>query len=215
MTRGVVYVAYGENAKRETKISTQSLKGQCDLPVFVVDETVLPGEFFGVPAEGHRAGKRMFLPGLVKPKLWELTPFEHTLYLDADTRVMADPSPLFKLLEAGWDMGLAPGQAARFVRETNFGPREREITVSELGTGLLHYYNSGVILWAKNDRTRAFFDKWGGEWRRFCNWDEQMALMRALWKTSVKFVTLAQCWNQRGEQDGALIYHPTGSHRTW
>jgi len=178
-----------------------------------VDEARCPN-CFGAPKEGYCAGSRIFLPGTIKPRLWALSPYQHTLYLDADTRVMADVTPIFDILAAGWDMTLVPGQAARFVRDTQFAPHEKEVTIRELGTGLLYYYNSGVIGWAKNERTQAFFQAWGEEWERFRNWDEQMALMRALWRTDIKFMTLPQRWNQR-ELEGALIHHDTGNKRAW
>jgi hypothetical protein len=213
VTKGIVYMAYGNNAGAEAERSIVSLEQHCGLPTFVVDE-VSRQNCHGAPPEGYGAGQWMFLPGLVKPFLYDLSPFTQTLYLDVDTRVMADPSPLFDLLDAGWDMALVPGQAAKFVRDTDFAPRELDVTLTELGTGLLFYYNSGVILWRKNDRVQEFFQAWHDEWQRFRNWDEQMALMRALWRTDIRFMTLPTCWNSR-ERNGAMIYHDTGNKRAW
>jgi len=213
MTSGIVYVAFGERAHAEVKDSIASLRRHCpDLPVTIINEDVLPGVFWDSPSEGLYKGSRVFMPGMVKPQLWELSPYEHTLYLDADTRIKGDILPLFGFLEQGWDMGFVPGQAARFVCNTDFAPKELEATLKELGCPFLHYYNSGVILWRKNEATRQLFETWGQEWQRFRNWDEQMALMRALWRTNVKFITLPTCWNSR-QLNGAIIFHDTGNGR--
>jgi len=212
--RGIVYMAFGDNAKKEVDEAIASLEEHCNLPTFVVDEMAYGGKCFGSPHEGHCSGHHIFLPGLVKPHLWELSPFSQTLYLDADTRVKADVTPLFEILGSGYDLAIVPGQAAKFVRDTDFAPNELETTLTELGTGLLFYYNSGVLLWNKNDRTQELFQLWHDEWQRFHNWDEQMALMRALWRSDVKFMTLPQCWNQR-TLEGAMIFHDTGNKRAW
>ena len=213
--RGVVYMAFGDKAHEEVEQAITSLRRVSEVPIFVVDESFCGVDVWGIPRGGPFTGQRVFLPGRVKPLLWRLSPFEHSLYLDADTRVMSDPEPLFGLLELGWDFAVCPGQAARFLRETMFGQAEKAATEEELGTGLLYYYNSGVFLWRRNERTEALFAEWGTQWERFGGWDEQLALMRALWRVEeVKFLTLPVCWNQR-KREGARIYHDTGNRRCW
>lgn len=209
-------MAFGDRAQAEAQQSIETLRRHCDLPVTIIGRDIpLDGDFHGTPTEGLAKGQSVFLPGRVKPRLWELSPYRQTLYLDADTRVNADPTPLFGILDAGWDLALAIGQAARFLADTKFGEAEKHETIQLLGNDLLYYYNSGVLLWAKNERTEALFRNWGDEWRHFGNWDEQLALMRALWKTrELKFMTLPICWNQR-KPEGALIYHDTGNRRSW
>ena len=117
--RGVLYMAYGAPARAEAEKSMRSLHRHNDLPTFIVNEVVCQN-VHGVPKEGYYAGRRAFLPGRVKPNFAKLTPFDMTLYLDADTRVMGDLTPIFSLLEIGYEMVFTEGQAARFVAETQF-----------------------------------------------------------------------------------------------
>lgn len=218
MTEGIIYIAYGDKAVKQVK---RNIVAQ-DYPVAVVSDQevkgaqtiIYNGDFYGIPMEGQHAGRRIFLPGRIKPHLYELSPFDKTLYLDLDTQVIKSPQPLFDLLDK-WEFAGAVGQGwGGLIRNTQFSPVELEKTISLWGTGLLHYINTGVLAWKKCDNTRRLFEQWGKEWGSFGGWDEQMALLRALYKVPVLYITLPTAWNSRMKK-GAYIYHPTGSEVVW
>jgi len=219
---GIVYVAYGDKAVKQVERNVQELHKLGEWPVAVVSDqevrgvqTVLyQGDFWGTPREGQHAGRRIFLPGRVKPKLYELSPFECTLYLDSDTQVIQSPQPLFGLLDK-WEFVAAIGQGwGGLLRNTQFSPLELEKTVKLWGTGRLHYINTGVLAWRKCDNCRELFERWGQEYDGFGGWDEQLPLLRALYHVPVLYTMLPTAWNSRLRR-GAYIYHPTGNEAVW
>ena len=85
-TTGVVYIAFGVKARAEAAASIASLQAHHTLPVAVVSDAPLPSVRGVTYLES--AGLTAGTPGrMAKVHLDRLTPFEHTLYLDADTRV--------------------------------------------------------------------------------------------------------------------------------
>lgn len=160
------------------------------------------------------AGRHIFLPGRVKPHLYELSPFERTLYLDLDTQVIYPVQPLFDVLDR-WEFAVVMGQAwGGLLRDTQFSRSELSKTIQLWGIGLLPYLNSGVLAWRKCPNCKALFERWGQEYEPFGGWDEQLALMRALYETPVLFTILPTAWNSR-IKEGAYIYHPTGGEQVW
>ena len=99
MDEGIIYVAYGAAAQREMATSLFSLRQHHDYPVHVVEGEAAKGQ--GIPIS--RAAKL---------HLDQVTPFRHTLYLDADTRIRGDLSTGFKMLADGWDLVIAPSGPA-------------------------------------------------------------------------------------------------------
>lgn len=219
MDEGVIYIAYGDKAVKQAERFVRATK---DWPVAVVSDREVPGaqtiifegDFWGTSLEGMYAGRRIFLPGLVKPHLYELSPFEKTLYLDLDTQVIHSPQPLFDLLDK-WEFAIAMGSAwGGLLRDTGFSKAELAKTVELWGTGLLLYLNSGVLAWRKCDACKKLFEQWGAEYGGFGGWDEQLPLLRALYKIPVLFTTLPAAWNSR-LKEGAYIYHLTGKEQIW
>ena len=216
MTEGIIYIAYGDKAIEQVERNVQNypVAVVSDRAVEGVQTIVYNGDFYGVPMEGQHAGRRIFLPGRIKPHLYDLSPFDRTLYLDLDTQVIKSPKPLFDLLDK-WEFAGAVGQGwGGLVRNTQFSQLELEETISLWGSGLIHYINTGVLAWKRCDNTRRLFEQWGSEYDDFNGWDEQMALLRALYKIPVLYTMLPAAWNSRREP-GAYIYHPTGSEVVW
>lgn len=216
VTEGIVYIAYGDKAIRqvERNVHKYPVAVISDREIEGVQTIIHSGDFYGVPAEGQHAGRRIFLPGRVKPHLYDLSPFDKTLYLDSDTEIIKSPKPLFNLLDK-WELAGAIGQGwGGLIRNTRFSQPELEKTIGLWGTGLLHYINTGVLAWRKCPNVQHLFEQWGSEYDDFNGWDEQMAFLRALYEVPVLYTMLPTAWNSRIRK-GAYIYHPTGSEAVW
>ena len=150
-----------------------------------------------------------FLAGRIKPLLYELSPFDLTLYVDADTYFQASPNEGFRLLDK-WDIALAETQT-RALAQGIAGQDECNATADEFGTGLLLYHNSGMIFWKKNERVAALFKLWSEEWRRFGGWDEQVALLRALLRSEALYLTLPYTWNNSDPKECYMLSHWFGA----
>ena len=133
MTRGVVYIVWGDLAKARVKTSIASLKRfHPDWPVHVQE--------LGAEFEGYR--------GLLeKSRMNDFSPFEETLYLDADTTVMG---PLDYGFEQAERFGLACTHCVcPWARRYNKIP-QRADTVE---------YSTGAMFWVKA-KMQGLFDEW-------------------------------------------------------
>lgn len=201
MSHGVLYVAYGRSAVYEVTQSIKSLHRYHDWPVAVIGDKPVPGAKFieAIDTSGGAPGR------WAKVRLDLLSPFDDTLFLDADTRVYADLSVGFEILQAGWDMAIVPsipqdGDVLGHLSET-----ERTLTLTEVPYPL--QLNSGVMWFRKTERIKALFSEWRREWDRFKDKD-QGALVRALPRCPVKIWLLGRPFN-----GGSVIGHRFGACR--
>ena len=199
--RGVVYVAYGEAARTEARLSIASMQEHNEgLPVSVIGAEPLgriPWIRCDLPVERNRWAKL---------SLDNLSPYAQTLYMDADTRVNGSVLAGFEILEDGWDMAIALSKNQSVDWLWHCGEADRQLTETCLRHKGLQY-GAGVMFIAWNERTRALFTAWRGEWGAFCGQD-QGAFMRALQRVRVRLWVLGGTWN-----GGSLVTHRYGMAR--
>ena len=191
--KGVCYVALGQNARREMKASRATLK---DLPSTVFDTW---DQVSGVTIvqQAH----------LAKTRVFEWSPYDYTLLLDADTRVMGDLSFGFLLLEAGWDIVMVPSLPPREnLVLWHLSPKEKEHTINSLGNWGHIMLNTGVLFFRKSEAVQRLFTAWEHEWNLFKGPD-QGAFLRALRQHPVKIFLLSQAYNSA---KGSIVKHLFG-----
>jgi len=203
---GVVYVVYGDRAVKEARDSVKSIKGlHPSLPVVIVSDDD-PGikETQFVYHEDTDPGARA-----AKLATYELSPFERTLYLDADTVAISSLAGGFNLLQ-NFDVALAidlttaaQGVLAGMLTYTE---EERSATREVLPTPHLTQYACGAIFFRKSDETAKLFQAWRAEWLRF-RWRDQGAFLRALYRTPIRHVALPIEWNVSGRRRKAMVIH--------
>jgi hypothetical protein len=195
----VVYVVYGEAARREAELSIKGLRQWHDWPVSVIGDNVEGAERieFSRADEGGRWGKL---------NLNNLSPYDLTLYLDADTRPRGDLSVGFDILEDGWDMAITPSPMQGDELLWHVSDEERAATLKELGNEPLAL-QAGVMYISKNQGTARLFSAWRNEWLRWRDQD-QAALLRALGRVPVRVWLLGRPYN-----GGALVDHRFGMIR--
>lgn len=202
--RGVIYVAYGEPAYAEARASIVSLKHHDPaLSVTVIgDRRLLPERGIGfIYAPEEDIGGRW-----AKLNIDLTSPYDYTLYIDADTRVRQSVLTGFSILEAGWEFAIMP---SRHQHKNDWmwhvGEQERHMTENQLGPVLA--LQGGVWFMRKTDAVHEFFAAWRKEWERFKQTD-QAPLLRALYKHPIKVWILGYPWNK-----GAIIEHRYGRAR--
>lgn len=203
--RGVCIVAYGANARAAAAQSIASLREHSDLQVRVIGERSQPDdpdqvEWFPCPQVD--AGGRW-----AKLSLDSLSPFEHTLYLDADTRVRGKLGAGFEILEAGWDVVLTAStrQGPDVMGHAPLG--DRNATFEAIGCREILGLQAGVMYFARNERTAALFAAWRKEWQ-LMRYLDQPALLRALYRVPVRLWLLGRPFN-----GGELVEHLFGRAR--
>lgn len=194
---GVVYVTYGPKAKQEAMESIKSLKKHNNLPVTVIDETAFPGEPGMTDSQRARWGKL---------NIDRLVDYDNVLYLDADTRIRADITSGFSVLDS-WDLAIAPSKnqgGALFAHIPD--PVEKAATLEEIGNPWPLQLQAGVI-WFNRERCAGFFGEWRNQYLRYQDQD-QAAFLRALHRKPIRVWLLSREWN-----GGSIVEHLFGRCR--
>lgn len=220
MTRGVMYMAWGENAVRQAHESMMSLwLHEPKMPVMVLgdreterllrrcaprnDTTFHLVEMDPFDMRGRPGFK--FLAGRIKPLMAKISPWDETLYVDADSLFKQSPSPGFERLKL-WDLVIACHEKG--VGGTDWSNcTERKETSKLIGSPMVLYHNSGMIFWRKNERTEKLFDLWSEEWLKYQHWDEQVALLRALMRSEAVYLNVPISWNSNERKDAYILHH--------
>lgn len=202
---GVVFVAYGNAARREARKAITALREVSALPVAVLCAFPLVIEgvqdiIFQDTSFGARLAKLSI--GQYAPAEWE-----NVLYLDADTRAHVDPAVLFAPLEDGFDLVISFSENQDGEALQHIGECEREYTVEALCNPRPLQLQAGVFTFRRNAATLQLFEAWRDEWRHYQQQD-QAALLRALERVTVKTWIIGRDWN-----GGDCIEHLFGRAR--
>jgi hypothetical protein len=207
MKRGILWLAFGDRARAQCLRSMETARQYAPHLPHAVISTAPLGDAQLLERPEADIGARTY-----KTQLYSLSPFEETLYLDADTELVAAPTGGFQLLQF---VDLVLGQDCnRRVLDChwrNHDPEERAVTLQELPAGGdVLYYNSGVLFFKRHPRVAALFAAWHTEWQRWGKHD-QLALARALYTNPVRIATIRENWNTHVKSNACLVYH---KHRT-
>lgn len=221
--RGVMYACWGPAAIREAEASIASLmEFDPGMPVIVVGDAETVDHFSSNrsipvlltiqmkvdPFVGQTT--TAFNAGMVKPLLAGLSPFEKTLYVDADTVFKRSPAIGFDLLDH-WDFVIAEADTRSLAQTFSDNRAEANATAKWLGTPHILYHNSGLFFWRRSPAAVRLFELWSEEWEWFRGWDEQIALLRALLNSDALFLSVPYTWNCYNEGEAFLIHHRFGS----
>ncbi len=201
--RGVFYVAYGTQARKEALLSITSLKrSNPQLPVCIVSDDIYVFKAdtkYQLEFDSDKYGR------LAKLNIDNLSPFEQTLYLDADTRVHLPIDFLFKPLQHGFDFvaTISDQQGQNWL--WHIDDSERELTANEIGLFEPLQIQGGVWSFKKSVKMKSFFVNWRKEYKRFDSVYDQAALTRAWHKVAPKMFLVGKEFN-----GGAAIHHLFG-----
>jgi hypothetical protein len=145
MSKGVVYVATGKKYVNEAKKSAKSVSNNLDknLVLFTDNANHQNDEVFDKTVVLNNAAKKSG----DKIKCMKKSPFDKTLFLDADTYVCSDISRIFDLLE-------------RFDIAAPYAPNRVNEEALEDIPDTFPEVNTGVVLYRRCNRVKKFFDEW-------------------------------------------------------
>lgn len=202
-SKGILYIAYGEKAIANVENAITILrKFNKSIQVAVISDKKVKGCNQWIEHEDTDPGARS-----IKTRMYQLSPFDQTLFMDADTELQCDPAPVFKLLSFV-DMAMAQDPVRMFKDNSwqAIDKGERATTIKETnGAGFL-YYNTGVILFNKNERVERLMKAWHEEWKRWKRQD-QPAMFRAMQKNPVRLATLRRPFNTHHKNLAKFVYH--------
>lgn len=201
--QGILYAAFGEKAIANVENSIQTVKKfAADMPIAVIGDKPVQGADIFIQHVDVDMGARA-----AKTRMYSLSPFRKTLFLDADTEMQSDPTHGFGLLEHV-DLVMAQ-DPVRIFNETKWpGLVQDEVrtTLSETAGGDFLYYNSGVIFFRRSEANKRLFQAWNQEWTRWGRQD-QPALFRAMYRKPVRMASMRAPWNTHHKSQAAFVYH--------
>lgn len=199
---GIIYVAYGDLAKKSCELSLKSAKKMHPgVPVAVISDIHIPGADVDVIQSEGTKGAREY-----KTQTYHYTPFEYTLYLDADTLVVGSLAAGFVALQAGWDIAAALDYRQSLGRVDHLPENDKQATIERIGTGEFPHYNTGMLFYRKSPETERLFDLWFSEWGKF-KYRDQGAFIRAFHQSDAKLWTLAWQWNTHRPEKATHLFH--------
>lgn len=200
-SQGYLYIVKGEKYFREAENSAKSLKSVSpDAHVSVIsDESIVSDVFDDVIIEKPTVNSEHWRESLMYKveNLWK-SPYQKTLYVDADTYFLAECSELFKILDY-YDICTA------------HSPNDDEI-VELNGESIDGYfpYNTGVFLYRKSHANKILFDEWlkiySTKIQKYHT--DQIALMEALLKSTSRVYVLQNIYNARTPMYIGLMKRP-------
>lgn len=175
MKQGILYLAIGNQHKAEAMKSAHSIRFVCDFPIALVTDSLTSGGPFDFL---FRAGNENV--HVEKVKAIVNSPFEQTLYLDTDTRVLRNIDQVFALLDKFDFCAVADD----YIDHDN-----APYTLPVFNSGMIAYNAESVLgtfaLWLDIVRDANGKDA------------DQKHLRAALWERPVKSVSMNRNYNFR------------------
>ena len=177
---GIIYIATGEKFLKMAAMSAKSLKAHCpNLPTHIFSDCDATSyDCFNSSTKISDPHQRSKVDHIFK------TPYQRTLYLDADTRVCEDITSVFELLDR-YDIALAH-DAGRGRK------RQKELYV---GNSRFLPVNGGVILFKKTDPVVEFLKSWKKAYHEEGRKGDQFSLRGLLWLSDLRLLILPPEYN--------------------
>jgi hypothetical protein len=183
VTSGVVFIASGAPYARAAVPAAESVRRTNPwLKVCLITDSPQDSPAF--------TDQVTFTGGHYRSKVDHLaaTPYERTLYLDTDTRVVADLAPMFRLLEH-YDIAMAHAHR-RNRKATN---ETWKIDVPEAFPQL----NGGVILYRNSEAMLAAMRQWSADFHTAGFQKDQVTIREILWQSDLRLYVLPPEYNIR------------------
>lgn len=182
--KGVLYVATGAGFTEMAIASAKSLKEHTSgIKVHLfTDQPNVQSKWIDSTGEIENSHVRS------KVDYIHQSPFQYTLFLDADTKIVADISELFQLLDR-FDMAIAHAQ------QRNHFP-----TLQNWKTELPYAFpqmNSGVVLFRANELTKKLFEDWQEAYHNNGFHKDQVTLRELIWNSALRISILPPEYNIR------------------
>ena len=147
----------------------------------------------------------------VKTNLNSYTPFERTIFIDADTIILRTLFPLLSFLDE-FDLCIKLNNRPQ-LKKTKKG----DVIYKNFSTEDLPHWNSGIVVFKKNDSVDLFFDSWATSFKEIGSKFDQVSLAKSILNfTHLRFLSLDERWNSSGPIFGrnrwlgwAHVYHYT------
>lgn len=180
---GVLFAASGAAHVAAARAAAASVRASNPgLPIAIFSDAPDPGPEFDHVVRLEKGRARSKVDSLFR------TPFEHTLYLDTDTRVRGDLADMFRLLER---FDLAVAQVTRAYKDTYRKSWKADVPDA------FPQHNGGVILYRASPVALDFLRDWQANYDEAGVVGDQMTFRDLLWRSDLRFCVLPERYNLR------------------
>lgn len=200
--RGVIYCAtskieYLESAlisaialrQLEPSISITLLSDNPSIKLMRLDDYKITPRLIEASELNHHTS---FSSREIKTRLSTFSPYQETLYLDADILPLKPIGELWNYILKG-DMAITPDRHPTVALCGHICEEEKNYTLEYIPESATQF-NTGVILWKDSIQTQSLFEQWYQEWLKFKKQD-QLALVRAIHNTKFSINKLPSIYN--------------------
>lgn len=187
MSKGVLYIAFGDNFLKEMQLSAESVKKHNpDLHITAFTDKKINCKYIDEI--------KTIKVNHIRPKVdyVHLSPYDQTIFLDTDTIIDRDITEMFDILKK-YDFAICHDLARKRKNVSKIIPEYKEIpyTFSEV--------NPGVMVFKQCQTVQDFFKLWREYFYKYFNgWPyEQPTFRVALWNSSLNFYILPVEYNIR------------------
>lgn len=185
LSRGAIYVAYGEEYFREAINSARSLKVRNNIPcICYCDRKYIETDAFE---------KVIVFPDKLERRNHKIqaildSPFDRTLYIDTDTFVCGDLLPAFDVLDR-FDIAIAHA-AVHFSQS----PSSSTPDTQKIPKALIEF-NGGVLFYRNNEMARSTFQDWMSRYNTTSKKLDQPTLREAIYFSNARIYVLPPEYN--------------------
>lgn len=205
MTKGILYIAFGDSY---LKLVNETIQHSCkftNLPVCVITnikETKLSNVQY-IYLNKHQNDNRD-----IKTQMVHYTPFDETIYMDTDSIIRHSG------IENHFNDELTLN-LFEFWDSTAKIPRLYKTALNKTGCSLpLNVYNGAIIGFKKTDSVKQFFDTWNSFWELLGSGREMPALCCAIQKTKIAVTTLPKgVFNPDSYDESCTVQHNYNSNK--
>ncbi|MBI4784745.1 MAG: hypothetical protein HY785_26030 [Oscillatoriophycideae cyanobacterium NC_groundwater_1537_Pr4_S-0.65um_50_18] len=175
-----------------TLISDQPLLKFLPLYTYQITPKFLTPDFLTAESLTTETDTYAFSSRQIKTRLNTLSPYQETLFLDADILPLQPIHDLWSYL-AHSDLAMVADRLPMVILCDHIAQEEKTYTLQQV-PGNTVQFNSGVMLWRDTFAVQTLFEQWHREWQKFRKHD-QLALVRALYTTQVPVLKLPKTYN--------------------
>lgn len=187
-TCGVIYIATGKKYIQSAILSARSLaKRSPGIKIHLFANWKECGLDYSNGCEPFSSIESVEqVPYHLKVDCMRRTPFDRTILIDADTRIVADIRSVFSILDR---FDIAMSHAQERVKRI----KKWHVAVPDS----FPEFNSGVIAYKKNEKVYDLLEKWQIDYHTARSRNDQMTLREALWLSDLRIATLPPEYNIR------------------
>jgi len=175
-----------------------------------VETTTTPGLSDYPKVSGERRNRQSCFPSRqIKTRLYAYSPYEETLFLDADILPFQPIAGLWDYLGES-DFAMVLDRLPLVSLCDHIAQEEKAYTLQILEKDAVQF-NSGVMLWRNTPVVQQLFQQWYEEWCKFQRHD-QLALVRAIHTTQISVTKLPKTYNTSPTDAAPLVVGEMNVH---